>query len=385
MRMTDWAAEGLLDGLESDSERTARVELLDRLAADGCEIDELRRAVAENRLSLLPVERLLTKDRRYTKEEAAELTGLSVEYLGRDHLAMGLAFARGERAYTDDNIRALSAIRQMMDAGVTEREMLMLTRMVGQASARLAEAVLATLGRILLEPGVTERDLGLRLADTANALMPSLGPMLQGPLEAHMIDLVKREAVGTVERELGRLPGGRPVAVSFADMVGFTRLSEQLDIDELGAVTERFNDVASETAEPPVRLVKLIGDAAMLASDDPDALVEVSLRLIEAAAADDLLPELRAGAAAGLALRREGDLYGRTVNLAARITTAAAPRELIADDQLRSVTETGFDWAPAGERGHRGHPREAHGWSCHGGGRDRHIGSTVEDFESLPR
>src|SRR3954468_3169043 len=79
VRMTDWAAEGLLDGLASDAERAARVELLDRLETDGCDTDELRRAVAENRLSLLPVERLLTKDRRYTKEEAAELTGLSVE------------------------------------------------------------------------------------------------------------------------------------------------------------------------------------------------------------------------------------------------------------------------------------------------------------------
>src|SRR3954451_9338119 len=146
--MTDWAAEGLLDGLESESERGARVELLDRLEADGCALDELRQAVAEDRLSLLPVERLLLKDRRYTREEAADLTGLSIEYLDRDHLAMGLTFARGEMAYTDENIRALRALKLMMDSGLTEREVLVLTRMVGQASARLAEAVLSTVGRL---------------------------------------------------------------------------------------------------------------------------------------------------------------------------------------------------------------------------------------------
>src|SRR5215212_7083817 len=165
--MTDWAAEGLLEGLDDDADRVARVELLDRLHTDGCSIDELRRAVAEDRLALLPVERLLLKDRRWTKEQAVELTGLPLEYLERDHLAMGLTFERGELAYTDENIRALRAIKQMMDAGVTEREMLMLTRMVGQASSRLADAVLATLGRVLLQPGVSERDLGVRLADTA--------------------------------------------------------------------------------------------------------------------------------------------------------------------------------------------------------------------------
>ncbi|MEA2448747.1 MAG: adenylate cyclase [Thermoleophilaceae bacterium] len=352
--MTDWAAEGLLDGLDSDAERHARLELLDRLEADGCGIDELRRAVDEDRLSLMPVQRLLLKDRRYTKEEAAELTGLSIEYLDRDHLAMGLTFARGELAYTEDNIHALRALKQMMDAGVTEREVLMLTRMVGQASGRLAEAVLATLGRVLLQPGVSERDLGLQLADTAAALLPSLGPMLQGPFEVHIADLVQREAIGRVERELGRLPGGRPVAVCFADMVGFTSLAEELDIDRLGAVTERFGDLAGETAQAPVRLVKLIGDAAMFVSDDAAALVEASLRLIDAAASDDLLPQLRAGAAAGPALRREGDVYGRPVNLAARITAAAPAGGLVADGGLRDATRDTLAWAPAGSRGFKG-------------------------------
>jgi adenylate cyclase len=352
--MTDWAAEGLLDGLESESERGARVELLDRLEADGCSLDELRRAVAEDRLSLLPVERLLLKNRRYTKEEAAELTGLSLEYLGRDHLAMGLVFERGELAYTEDNIQALRAIKQMIDGGVTEREMLMLTRMVGQASARLADAVLATLGRVMIRPGVSERDLGLSLADFANALMPSLGPMLQGPLEVHMADLVRREAIGRVERELGRVPGGREVAVSFADMVGFTSLAERLDVEGLGEVTERFTDLVSETAQAPVRLVKTIGDAAMLASEDATALVETTVRLLDAAAADDLLPDLRAGAAAGPALRREGDLYGRPVNLAARITAAAPGGGLLADTQLRDATRDAVQWAAAGSRGFKG-------------------------------
>ncbi len=88
--MSDWEAEGLLEGLGSDAERSARRELLDRLADDGCTLDELRQAVAEDRLALLPFERLLTSDREHTIEQASELTGLSADYLRRNWRALGL-------------------------------------------------------------------------------------------------------------------------------------------------------------------------------------------------------------------------------------------------------------------------------------------------------
>ena len=352
--MTDWASEGLLDGLVSEEERAARRELLDRLSAEGCTLDELRRAVAEDRLSLLPVEKLLLQGRRYTPAEASELTGLSMDYIRRDFVAIGLTFDPDERHFTDQNIEAMRGLRAMIDAGVSERDVLMLTRMVGDASAKLAEAVMRTLGSVLLRPGDTERDFGLRIVEAANALMPSLGHMLQGPLEAHLVEVVRHEAIGRVEREVGSVPGGRPVAVCFADMVGFTGMAERMDFDELTDVTERFADVTAELARPPVRLVKTIGDEAMLASEDAPALIEAALALIDAAGQDDLLPPLRAGAAAGEALRRAGDLYGRPVNLAARITAIAPRDSLLANDALRAAASDDFAWSAAGTRGFKG-------------------------------
>jgi adenylate cyclase len=144
------------------------------------------------------------------------------------------------------------------------------------------------------------------------------------------------------------------VAICFADMVGFTRLAEQMDIDALGEVAQRFSDVAGHVATSPVRLVKTIGDEVMLASEDPAALIAASLDLVDAAEDDDLLPQLRAGAAAGNALRRAGDYYGRPVNLAARITTVAPAGGLLADASLREATSEAFDWTDAGMSGFKG-------------------------------
>jgi adenylate cyclase len=112
--------------------------------------------------------------------------------------------------------------------------------------------------------------------------------------------------------------------------------------------------MAGEVAQLPVRLVKTIGDEAMLASEDAAALVETSLRLIDAAEGDDLLPSLRAGAAAGQALRRAGDWYGRPVNLAARITAVAPVGGLMANADLREAAGDDFGWAEEGRRGFKG-------------------------------
>ena len=351
----DWAAEGLLDGLDTEEERAARRELLEHLLADGCSIDDLKRAVADDRLALLPMERLLLQDRVYDFNKAAELTGLSVDYLQRNWRALGLPLpGPDEPSHTEQNVEGMRAVKLLLDAGLSEHEMLELTRMVGDASAKMADAIIRTVGRSLLKPGDTERDLGLRIAEIVQATLPALAPLMQGPMRAHLADAAQHEAIGQMERETGHVPGGRAVAVCFADMVGFTSLSERLEIDELGELTQRFVHIAGELADPPVRLIKTIGDEAMLASEDPEALVKTALALIDAADSDDLLPPLRAGAAAGTATRHAGDWYGPPVNLAARITAVAPERGLLGDASLREATGGSFDWHPAGRRGFKG-------------------------------
>lgn len=351
----NWEAEGLLEGLESEHERAGRSELLDRLHAEGCSLEELREAVEDDRLVLVPIEKLLLKDRVYTHGELAERTGLSREYLDRDWKAIGMSAVEEDRPVANERtLGALAGVKHLMDAGVPEQRLIELTRLVGDASSRIADATLRTFAEYLLQPGETESDLSLRLVDLANALMPALGEMLRGPMELHLAQIVRQEAISQVEREQGYVPGARQIAVCFADMVGFTRLTEQLDTRELSDITQRFIDLAGEVAAQPVRLVKTIGDEAMLASEDPEALVRAALHLVDAAERDDVLPSLRAGAAVGEALRRSGDYYGRPVNLAARITAVAPPAGLLGNAAVREATDGAFDWSAAGSRGFKG-------------------------------
>ncbi len=100
-------------------------------------------------------------------------------------------------------------------------------------------------------------------------------------------------------------------------------------------------------AEPPVRLVKVLGDGAMFAADDAGALVSAQLEPIAAAAEEDL-PPVHAGVAHGPALHSAGDWLGRTVNLAARLCAVAPPWTVLATPQVRAASGDGVDWEEAG-------------------------------------
>jgi adenylate cyclase len=154
-----------------------------------------------------------------------------------------------------------------------------------------------------------------------------------------------------MERQGGLLPGSREIGILFADLVGFTRLGEEVPADELGRLAVRLEALASDVVEAPVRLVKTIGDAAMLSSPEPESLLAAGLALVEAAEGEgEDFPGLRAGAAWGPALLRAGDWFGRPVNLASRITSVARPGSLLSDHGLRDSAPERFSYSFAGER-----------------------------------
>ena len=98
--------------------------------------------------------------------------------------------------------------------------------------------------------------------------------------------------------------------------------------------------------------MKTIGDAVMLVSPEAEPLVGAALDLVAAAAAEgDQFPVLRAGIATGPTLPQSGDYYGRSVNLASRITGIARPGSVVVDTATREAAgEDGFDYSFAGER-----------------------------------
>jgi adenylate cyclase len=171
----------------------------------------------------------------------------------------------------------------------------------------------------------------------------------------HLRHMVRTEAISAAERAEGTLPGAREVTVCFADLVGFTRLGEEVAPDELGRVAQRLVELTGEHLRGEVRLVKAIGDAAMLVSPEPSGLLDVALDLVDAADAEGAdFPQLRVGMASGAALSRAGDWYGRPVNLASRVTAIARPGSVLATREVRQAAGDAYRWSSAGARSLKG-------------------------------
>jgi adenylate cyclase len=287
----------------------------------------------------------------------AELAGVPLELLARIQQAFGMPILDPDaKSFTDEGLAAARRVAVFKDFGLPEDGMVEVARVIGQSMARLAEAIRGLVNQALIpregEGTISERDLGLRYAAVARELLPEVQPMLSDALTAQLRDQIRSDVVARAELASGHaLPGARDVAVGFADLVGFTRLGEARPVDELGAVADRLAELAQGAARPPVRLVKTIGDAAMLVSPDADALLDALLALVQAAEEQGQdFPQLKAGVSFGPALSRGGDWYGHTVNVASRVTDVARAGSVLATEAMRDAAGAQWRWSFAGER-----------------------------------
>jgi adenylate cyclase len=354
----DFEAEGLLGDLTGKA-REARVALLEDLTEAGVPLEELKRAVDENRLVLLPVELVFDSGTEsYTSRQIADQAGLEHDFLLRLLRALGAPIPEDDQAvFSDADLEAAKRAKLFLDAGLPESGVLETSRIVGISMASLADANRDMVGEAFTEPGIDERELALRYAAAAQTMAPLLGETLLHAYRIHLREAIRQAVVSETELAEGRLSGSDDITIAFADLVGFTRLGESLEIEQIGELTGRLFELASEAARPPVRLVKMIGDAAMFASRSPEPLLDAVIGLVEAAGTDEI-PSLRAGVARGQALGRGGDWYGRPVNLAARITSFARPDSVVVDqsvkDSIAQLNGRPFDFSFAGKHHFKG-------------------------------
>ena len=350
--MIDFEAEGLLDGTEGPA-RDARQELLERLAGEGVPLEELREAVEGGRLTLLPVERSIAGDGpRYSPREIAEISGGDLSLLQRASAALGLPYPDpDERSLNEADLEAARRVKAFLDAGLPADGIVQVARTIGMGTARIAEANRELTVRTLMQPGDTERDLALRFAAAAEHMLPLFEPTLLYAQRAHLLEQIRRDVIGAADLASGEMGATTEVSVCFADLVGFTKLGEEIAPEELGLVAGRLEEMATAVAEPPVRLVKTIGDAAMLVSTEAEAMTDAALRLVEVSEEEgEEFPSLRAGIARGPALVQTGDYYGRPVNLASRITGIAKPGSVLVDPAVKQAAPDTFEYSFAGER-----------------------------------
>lgn len=273
---------------------------------------------------------ILGADRRYTPFQAARSAGVSMELAARFWRAMGFADIGQVKALTEADVLALRRLAGLVEAGLLSEAMaVQVARSTGQTTARLADWQIDSFLEGLTEP----QDSGLTRTEITYPLVELLLP----ELEEFLVYVWRRQLAAATGRVVQAQDDAemvdRRLAVGFADLVGFTRLTRRLEDEELGELVEAFETTAADlVAANGGRLIKTLGDEVLFAADDAGTAAEIGLRLIETMTNDETMPELRVGIAFGTVTTRMGDVFGTTVNLASRLTSIAPKDTVLVDE-----------------------------------------------------
>jgi class 3 adenylate cyclase len=126
-------------------------------------------------------------------------------------------------------------------------------------------------------------------------------------------------------------------AVMFGDLSGFTALTEAHGDGGAADVAGRFFDLAAGVLPEDARVVKTIGDAVMIVADDSRSGLDAALGVLRAVGREEAFPGVRIGLNAGPIVERVGDVFGATVNAAARLTEHAHVGQLLTTRALASL------------------------------------------------
>jgi adenylate cyclase len=312
---------------------------------------DVARAEAEDVLDLLVVDCLLVPGERYTQSEVADFTGMPEEMAARFWRALGFAdVSADDKIFTDLDIEAIRVLQTMVDLGAADVDTaLQLARVIGSSMARIAEAEVAPAVRGMMGAPGTGLGSSVEAADRfvglADRSLPAMARLLEFAWRRHVQASVRRAMLLRARHDPGALPD---LCVGFADMVGFTMLSQQLSEEELAALVSRFEVVAHDTVTARGgRVVKMIGDEVMFVTDMAADAARIGLALAEAYADDELLSDVRVALAVGPVLVQDGDFYGPVVNLASRAAGIAAPGSVLVSDEFHSALLRDLDQDPS--------------------------------------
>jgi adenylate cyclase len=292
-------------------------------------------------------ETLLGGPLRYTRKDVEALSGVPDAYARRIWQALGFPIPPDDEvAFTDGDVTALREINEVLGHDLVDEDtVLQLVRAVGQTMGRLAswlgDVWLQRLSLLPADQPVTPDLVTAALAATEE-LRPAFERLLLHGWRRQLTAAGLRAAAVSAAAPSDPAAGLAHLAVGFADVVSFTRLSRSLDADALAAVVERFESAAAETvADLGGRIVKTLGDEVLFIATDPSAAAEIGLRIAERFNEDPEFPKVRVGLAYGEVIQRLGDVFGTPVNLAARLTATAYPGTVLVDGELASALPSG--------------------------------------------
>jgi adenylate cyclase len=330
----------------------AHARLIARLRERGYPLATLKDAARSGRLAYGYLEDLFPEPARTrTLDEAAEETGLEPALIERIWTAVGFS-ADSLEQIDEEDIQLLRYLASVLDEGFPLVAFLQLVRVYGQALAQIADAEVKLFHLYVHEPLMRDGVPGLEIAETmegmAAELLPLASPIMDRVHQRMLQHFVGQDVVGHLELEGGGDDLGRlRVAIAFADLAGYTRLTEEAGEEEALDVVERFVETVEETLPDEARVVKTIGDEVMVVGVDPATLVDWAVGFQELNAGQRPLP--RIGVHAGETLYRDGDYYGRAVNLASRVGARAAGGEVLVTDPVVEAAGSHLAFEPIGE------------------------------------
>lgn len=268
--------------------------------------------------------------------DVAEQAGVTPEQARRFWQALGFPRVSTEATpFTRQDVAMLRAAAAVLEREHLDPDVLVqMTRTTGQALARVATMHVSSIAdqieRVTSSTDLSDQDVADAVATLGESLQLSHEPFLGYIWRRHLLAAISQ----TVATANGRTADGEVGSVGFADLVGFTALSQQLSDLELARVVGRFEEIAyAHIPDRGGRVVKMIGDEVMFSTADVITAAEIALALADACDADEVIPSVRVGLALGPMLAWEGDLYGPTVNLASRLVGIAYPGTALVSDE----------------------------------------------------
>jgi adenylate cyclase len=337
-----WVREGVLPEYSGDWSAAAlgNARMVTRLRQRGYTLMQIRVATQEGRLAFGRVLELFepTAGSR-TIRQAARQTKLEVETVTQVAAALGIA---ADEKLDATAILVLGYVASGIRIGMPVEAMLQITRVYAQAISQIADAEVRLVHLYLHEPlmrsGGPAEEMAGELLAVAEGLLPLTTQLLEQLHQRMLLEFIEQDIVGHMESELAPADddvGRMLVAVAFADLAGYTELTEREGDQHALDVVERFIQTVTSTLPDDARVIKTIGDEVMIVGADPIALAGWALAL------DQLLPDRprpRAAVHYGYARYRDGDYYGREVNLAARVQAESEEGEVLV---TRAVVEMG--------------------------------------------
>ena len=338
-----WVKGGLIPQLDDNAgarwsaAAAAQARVVARLRDRGHTIEQIRRATEDGRLAFGFVEELLPdEDGDATLEDVARASGLAPALIERLWSSFGLP-GQDLDAMSREDVEAMREAAGVLSTGLPLVASLQLARIYGQALSQIADAEVRLIHLYVHEPLMREGMPGLQMAEQmenlARELLPRSSTLMEYLHRRFLAHFVAQDVVGHMEVELdaevdlGRLR----VGICFCDLAGYTRFTEEEGDEQALSFVERFVDRVTESLPDDARVIKTIGDEVMIVGQDIQALTEWAVRFQHDFGGR---PEPRIGIHHGAALYRDGDYFGREVNLASRVVARARGGEVLATDAV---------------------------------------------------